>query len=76
MMVNTSRAMAADDRTRPGMSTAAACGSLQVGAASATRTGATAATGTMASPASSMPLRPSRSDRLPKVSSSAAKTRL
>ena len=29
-----------------------------------------------ASPASSMPLRPNRSDRLPKVSSSAAKTRL
>ncbi len=28
------------------------------------------------SPASSMPLRPNRSDRLPKVSSSAAKTRL
>ena len=31
---------------------------------------------TTASPASSMPLRPNRSDRLPKVSSSAAKTRL
>jgi hypothetical protein len=29
-----------------------------------------------ASPASSMPLRPNRSDRLPKVSRSAAKTRL
>ena len=31
---------------------------------------------TTASPASSMPLRPNRSDKLPKVSSSAAKTRL
>jgi hypothetical protein len=31
---------------------------------------------TTASPASSMPFRPNRSDRLPKVSSSAAKTRL
>ena len=31
---------------------------------------------TTASPVSSMPLRPNRSDRLPKVSSSAAKTRL
>ena len=31
---------------------------------------------TTASPASSMPLRPNRSDRLPNVSSSAAKTRL
>ena len=31
---------------------------------------------TTASPASSIPLRPNRSDRLPKVSSSAAKTRL
>jgi len=31
---------------------------------------------TTASPASSMPLRPNRSDRLPKVSSGAAKTRL
>ena len=31
---------------------------------------------TTTSPASSMPLRPNRSDRLPKVSSSAAKTRL
>ena len=31
---------------------------------------------TTARPASSMPLRPNRSDRLPKVSSSAAKTRL
>ena len=31
---------------------------------------------TTASPASSMPLRPNRSDRLPEVSSSAAKTRL
>ncbi len=31
---------------------------------------------TTPSPATSMPLRPNRSDRLPKVSSSAAKTRL
>ena len=48
MMVNTSRAMVADDRTRPGMSTAAAPGSLEAGTASATRIAAAAATGTMA----------------------------
>ena len=163
MMVKTSRAMVAEDSTRPGMSGAAASGSFEVGTTSATRIAAAAATGAMAmkmlaqlncsssqpptigpiamatpaiaphnpmararsllsvktleisdsvagnamaapspitdraamscagpvvkpparlaapntvSPASSMPLRPNRSDRLPKVSSSAAKTRL
>ncbi len=48
MMVNTSSAMAADDSTRPGMSRAAASGSLEVGTTSATSIAATAATGTMA----------------------------
>ncbi len=48
MMVNTSSAMVADDKTRPGMSGAAASGSLEVGTTSATKTAATAATGTMA----------------------------
>ena len=48
MMVNTSSAMVADDRTRPGMSTAAASGSFEVGTASATKITATAATGAMA----------------------------
>ena len=48
MMVNTSRAMAADDSTRPGMSRAAASGSFEVGTASATTIAAAAATGAMA----------------------------
>jgi len=48
MMVNTSSAMVADDKTRPGMSTAAAPGSLEAGTASATKTTAAAATGAMA----------------------------
>ena len=48
MMVNTSSAMVADDSTRPGMSTAAASGSFEVGTASATSIAATAATGAMA----------------------------
>jgi hypothetical protein len=48
MMVNTSSAMAADDSTRPGTSTAAAAGSLEVGTEAATNIAATAATGTMA----------------------------
>ena len=45
-------------------------------AGSAVKPPARLAPPTTASPASSMPLRPNRSDRLPKVSSSAAKTRL
>ena len=47
-MVNTSSAMVADDRTRPGMSTVAASGSFEVGTASATKITAAAATGAMA----------------------------
>src|ERR1700729_411028 len=163
MMVKTSSAMVADERTRPGMSGAGAFSSFEVGMTSAARMIAAAATGAMAmkmlaqlkcsssqpptsgpmamatpaiaphrpmarprsllsvktleisdsvagkvmaapspitdlaamscaelvvkpptrlavpntaSPARSMPLRPNRSDRLPNVSSSAAKTRL
>ena len=48
MMVKTSSAIAADDRTRPGMSGAAASGSFDVGTASATRAAAAAAAGAMA----------------------------
>src|SRR5262249_49303523 len=48
MIVNTSSAMVADDKTRPGMSTGAASGSLEVGTTSATRITAAAATGAMA----------------------------
>ena len=163
MMLNTSRAMVADEKTRPGRSGGAASGSFESGMTGAAPAAASAATGAMAmkmlaqlkcsssqpptigpiamatpaiaphkpmararslrsvntleisesvagkviaaprpitdraamscaglsvkpparlaapntvSPASSMPLRPNRSDRLPKVSSSAAKTRL
>jgi hypothetical protein len=48
MMVNTSSAIVADDKTRPGMSMGAASGFFDVGTASATRIAATAATGAMA----------------------------
>ena len=48
MMVNTNSTMAADDNTRPGRSTAAAPGSLEVGTATATKTAAAAATGAIA----------------------------
>jgi hypothetical protein len=48
MIVKTSSAIAADDKTRPGMSTAAAPGSLEAGTTSAAKTTAAAATGAMA----------------------------
>jgi len=48
MIVNTSNAIAADDSTRPGMSTAAASRSLDAGTTSATRIAAAAATGIIA----------------------------
>src|SRR5258708_22120753 len=48
MTVKTSRAMVADDSTRPGMSGAAASRSFDAGTTSATRIAAPAATGAMA----------------------------